>query len=101
MRQHPPFKDDYSLIRKHRVGDGRRFRLRDFDPADTGGFKSADKPRAQAALRSGIEALVRLQDVLYAQDRWALLAIFQAMDAAGKDSVIKHVMSGLNPAGCQ
>jgi PPK2 family polyphosphate:nucleotide phosphotransferase len=64
-------------------------------------LKAADKPRAADALREGIEAMVELQDKLYAQDRWALLLIFQAMDAAGKDGVIKHVMSGLNPQGCE
>jgi PPK2 family polyphosphate:nucleotide phosphotransferase len=75
--------------------------LKDFDPADTGDLKKEDKPRAKEALRDGIEMLADLQDKLYAQDRWAVLLIFQAMDAAGKDGVIKHVMSGLNPQGCQ
>jgi len=95
------FKNAHRLIRRYRVTDGKSFRLRDFDPADSGGLTSEDKPHAQEALRAGIDALVRLQDMLYAQDRWALLAVFQAMDAAGKDSAIKHVMSGVNPAGCQ
>jgi PPK2 family polyphosphate:nucleotide phosphotransferase len=95
------FKSVQKLIRRYRVTDGDGFRLRDFDPGDTGGIDSEDRPHAQTALAGGIEALVRLQDMLYAQDRWALLAIFQAMDAAGKDSAIKHVMSGVNPAGCQ
>ena len=89
------------LARPFRVTDGDRFRLRDFDPADTGELKREDKPRAQAALAAGIAAMAQLQDQLYAQDRWALLLIFQAMDAAGKDGAIKHVMSGLNPQGCQ
>ena len=83
------------------VTDGKNFRLRDVDPADTQGLKSADKQRAKEALRVGVEALAELQDMLYAQDRWALLVIFQAMDAAGKDGAIKHVMSGINPQGCQ
>src|SRR5882724_9838011 len=84
-----------------RVDDGRRFRLRDIDPGDTLQLGSADKPRAKEALATGIEALAELQDRLYAQDRWALLLVFQAMDAAGKDGTIKHVMSGINPQGCQ
>jgi PPK2 family polyphosphate:nucleotide phosphotransferase len=84
-----------------RVTDGRGFRLKDFDPGDTLDFGSEDKPRAEEALASGTEALAELQDRLYAQDRWAVLLIFQAMDAAGKDGAIKHVMSGVNPQGCQ
>ena len=84
-----------------RVQDGRGFRLKDVDPGDTLRFGSEDKPRAKEALAMGIEVLAELQDRLYAQDRWAVLLIFQAMDAAGKDGVIKHVMSGVNPQGCQ
>ena len=87
--------------RSYRVTDGRRFRLKDYDPGDTAGLSREDKPRAQEALRNGIEMLAELQARLYAQDRWAVLLIFQAMDAAGKDSAIKHVMSGVNPSGCQ
>jgi len=87
------------LVRPYRVTNGRNFRLRDFKPADT--HRIASKEAAAELLRKGIEKLSRLQDVLYAQDRWALLLIFQAMDAAGKDSAIKHVMSGVNPQGCQ
>jgi PPK2 family polyphosphate:nucleotide phosphotransferase len=83
------------------VTDGKNFRLKDVDPADTQGLKSEDKPRAKEALRVGVEALAGLQDMLYAQDRWSVLLIFQAMDAAGKDGAIKHVMSGINPQGCQ
>jgi PPK2 family polyphosphate:nucleotide phosphotransferase len=83
----------------YRVDDGRRFRLKDFDPADTSGVKS--KKHAEKELPRGIERMAELQDKLYAQDRWAILLIFQAMDAAGKDGVIKHVMSGINPQGCQ
>jgi PPK2 family polyphosphate:nucleotide phosphotransferase len=89
------------LAQPYAVTDGRRFRLKDMDPRDTGPLKAADKPRAAEALRAGIEAMAELQDMLYAQDQWSLLLIFQAMDAAGKDGVIKHVMSGLNPQGCQ
>jgi len=89
------------LARRYRVEDGDRFRLSDVDPDDTAWLKSADKPAAKEALERGIEVLAELQDRLYAQDRWAVLLIFQAMDAAGKDGAIKHVMSGINPQGCQ
>ena len=85
----------------YRVTKGKKFRLKNVDPADTGDLKAEDKPRAQEALQAGVEALAELQDVLYAQDRWSVLLIFQAMDAAGKDGTIKHVMSGVNPQGCQ
>jgi PPK2 family polyphosphate:nucleotide phosphotransferase len=84
-----------------RVIDGEGFRLKDVDPGDTLDFDSEDKPRAKEALAMGIESLAELQDMLYAQDSWAVLIIFQAMDAAGKDGTIKHVMSGVNPQGCQ
>ena len=83
------------------VTDGSKFRLKHVDPGDTLGIGSEDKSRAKEALATGVEALARLQDMLYAQDRWAVLLIFQAMDAAGKDGTIKHVMSGVNPQGCQ
>jgi PPK2 family polyphosphate:nucleotide phosphotransferase len=84
-----------------RVDSGPRFRLGRIDPGDTLHLGSEDKPRAKEGLAIGIEALTQLQDMLYAQDRWAVLLIFQAMDAAGKDGAIKHVMSGVNPQGCQ
>jgi PPK2 family polyphosphate:nucleotide phosphotransferase len=71
------------------------------DPGDTAHLDDDDKEKAEAALREGVEALASLQDMLYAQDRWAVLLVFQAMDAAGKDGAIKHVMSGVNPQGCQ
>jgi PPK2 family polyphosphate:nucleotide phosphotransferase len=83
------------------ITNGNGFRLKDIDPDDTGGLKSEDKPRAKEALSIGVDALATLQDMLYAQDRWAVLLIFQAMDGAGKDGAIKHVMSGVNPQGCQ
>src|SRR2546426_6275557 len=86
-------------VKPFRITDGSRFRMKDFDPGETLGLKS--KEEAQRDLEEGIARLSVLQDKLYAQDRWALLLIFQAMDAAGKDSTIKHVMSGVNPAGCQ
>ena len=84
-----------------RITDGAGFRLKNIDPKDTLDLNSEDKPRAKEALATGVEALAELQDMLYAQDRWAVLLIFQAMDAAGKDGAIKHVMSGVNPQGCQ
>lgn len=90
-----------SVAKRYRITNGEKFRLRDVDPSDTADLKSEDKPRAKEALRVGIEALSTLQDMLYAQDHWAVLLIFQALDAAGKDSAIKHVMSGINPQGCQ
>ncbi len=85
-----------------RVSKGKDFRLKDVDPGDTLDFtKKEDKSRAKEALADGILALAELQDKLYAQDKWGVLLIFQAMDAAGKDGAIKHVMSGVNPQGCQ
>lgn len=87
------------FVKPFRVTDGTHFRLRDYDPCDTQGLKS--KEHAQERLERGIARLARLQEKLYAQDCWALLLILQAMDAAGKDSTIKHVMSGVNPQGCE
>lgn len=84
-----------------RVTGKGKFRLKDFSPDDTLHLDSADKPQAKEGLQVGIEGLAKLQDMLYAQDKWAVLLIFQAMDAAGKDGAIKHVMSGVNPQGCQ
>jgi PPK2 family polyphosphate:nucleotide phosphotransferase len=84
-----------------RVTDGNGFRLKDIDPGDTLDLNSEDKPRAKEALAMGVHALAELQDMLYAQDRWGVLLIFQAMDAAGKDGAIKHVMSGINPQGVE
>jgi PPK2 family polyphosphate:nucleotide phosphotransferase len=90
------------LAKPFRITKGKDFRLKDVDPDNTLEFtKEADKPRAKEALASGVAALAELQDKLYAQDKWAVLLIFQAMDAAGKDGAIKHVMSGINPQGCQ
>jgi PPK2 family polyphosphate:nucleotide phosphotransferase len=90
-----------SLAKPYRITRGAKFRLKDFDPGDTGPLKDEDKPRAHEALQAGREALAKLQDILYAQDRWSVLLVFQAMDAAGKDGAIKHVMTGINPQGCQ
>ena len=88
------------IVAPYRVTNGKHFLLKDFDPGDTGALK-ADKKKAQHLLEEGIARLAQLQDMLYAQDRWSILVIFQAMDAAGKDGAIKHVMSGVNPQGCQ
>jgi PPK2 family polyphosphate:nucleotide phosphotransferase len=90
-----------SLAKQYRITKGTEFRLKDVDPSDTADLKSEDKPRAKEVLEVGVDALCKLQDMLYAQDQWAVLLIFQALDAAGKDSAIKHVMSGINPQGCQ
>ena len=95
-------KNASELARPFRISKGKNFRLKDVDPDDTLEFtKEADKPRAKEALAMGVTALAELQEQLYAQDKWAVLLIFQAMDAAGKDGAIKHVMSGVNPQGCQ
>lgn len=88
------------FISPYRVTRGKGFRLRDVDPRDTGGLKSEDKAEAKDMLARGVEWLAEQQDMLYAQDHWALLLAFQAMDAAGKDGTIKHVTSGINPQGC-
>ena len=89
------------LARRYRVKDGKGFRLSNVDPGDIAWLEAEDKPAAKEALHLGIELLAELQEMLYAQDRWAVLLIFQAMDAAGKDGAIKHVLSGVNPQGCQ
>src|ERR1051325_843676 len=83
------------------ITNGKKFRLKDVDPANTLDFDSDEKPQAQEALATGVEVLAELQEKLWAQDRWAVLIIFQALDAAGKDGAIKHVMSGINPQGCE
>lgn len=89
------------IVRPFRVSEGEKFRLRRIDPADTGGLGSESKEKARDLLLRGVDSLRDLQDRLYAQSRWGVLLIFQAMDAAGKDGTIKHVMSGINPQGCQ
>jgi PPK2 family polyphosphate:nucleotide phosphotransferase len=102
MKTKEIIKKARNLAEPFRVTKGKDFRLKDIDPNDTLEFtKEADKPRAKEALASGVMALAELQDKLYAQDRWGVLLMFQAMDAAGKDGAIKHVMSGVNPQGCQ
>ncbi len=87
------------LAKAYCIEHGKHFKLNDFDPADTGNVRS--KERAAAALQKTLDQLADLQNKLYAQDQWALLLIFQGMDASGKDGVIKHVMTGVNPMGCQ
>jgi PPK2 family polyphosphate:nucleotide phosphotransferase len=88
-----------ALLARYRIESGKGFRLRDHEPEDDGGL-DLDKRAAAALVQKGVQRLSTLQDMLYAQDRWGLLCIFQAMDAAGKDSAIKHVFSGVNPRGC-
>jgi len=101
MKSKELIKRACKIAEVYRVTKGGKFRLKDMDPGDTFGLKSEAKPRAKEGLAMGVELLAGLQDKLYAQDRWGVLLIFQAMDAAGKDGAIKHVMSGVNPQGCQ
>ncbi|NJN40562.1 MAG: polyphosphate kinase 2 family protein [Gammaproteobacteria bacterium] len=89
------------FLRPYRITTGKGFRLKDHSPGDTHGFKSEQKGEAKVLLASGVEWLAEEQEKLYAQDRWSVLLLFQAMDAAGKDGTIKHVMSGVNPQGVQ
>ena len=91
-------KESADLSKPYRVSKGESFRLKDYDPQDTNGLKS--KKNAKETLEHSKELLSVFQEKLYAQDRWSLLLIFQAMDAAGKDGAVKHVMSGINPQGC-
>jgi len=90
---------NHKLAKSFCVESGKRFRLKDCDPGATGHWRS--KEHAAEALQQGIVRTAELQDKLYAQNSWALLLIFQAVDAAGKDGIVKHVMSGVNPQGCQ
>src|SRR5258708_10780239 len=102
MKPKEIIKTASELAKSFRISKGKDFRLKDVDPDDTLEFtKEEDKPRAKEVLAMGVTALAELQDKLYAQDKWAVLLIFQAMDAAGKDGAIKEVMSGVNPQGCQ
>ncbi|HEY2426992.1 MAG TPA: polyphosphate kinase 2 family protein [Pseudolabrys sp.] len=89
-----------SLTKRFRIDNPAKFRLSDYDPDDSEGL-TKDKSEAKAMLAEGVQQLVGLQEKLYADDRWSVLIILQAMDAAGKDSVVEHVMSGLNPQGVQ
>ena len=93
-------KGGKKLVERYRVSPDRKFQLKDYDPEDTAGL-DITKAKAQEMLATGIERLGELQDMLYAQDRWGVLLILQAPDAAGKDSTIKHVMSGVNPQGVE
>ena len=101
MKLEKVIKGARRLSRPYAITNGPKFRIKDVDPSDTGDLKSEDKDAAKEALQVGIDALAELQDKLYAHDKWGVLLIFQAMDAAGKDGAIKHVMSGVNPQGCQ
>ena len=94
-------KGVHKFIKPYAVESGEGFRLKDHDPGDTHHLKSGDKPEAKRMLDDGVVLLTEMQDKLYAQSNWGLLLIFQAMDAAGKDSTIKHVMSGVNPQGVE
>jgi len=98
MKSRKLLKEAARLAEPYCVSDGAKFKLKEFDPGDTNGMKS--KKTAEELLASSSELLAEMQEKLYAQDRWALLLIFQGMDAAGKDGAIKHVMSGINPQGC-
>jgi len=89
------------LTERYRVTRGKDFKLKNIDPGDTAHLDSEDKGEAKEGLARGVEWLAEQQDMLYAQDHWAVLLVFQAMDAAGKDGTIKHVTSGINPQGCQ
>src|SRR5215813_12957333 len=101
MKTKEIIKSARELSKPFRVTKGKNFRLKDVDPDDILNFTKEDKDRSKEVLAMGVAALAELQDKLYAQDRWAVLLIFQAMDAAGKDGAIKHVMSGVNPQGCE
>jgi PPK2 family polyphosphate:nucleotide phosphotransferase len=85
----------------YRIADGNKFKLKDIDPGDIGDLESEDKPMAKEVLALGVETLAELQQRLYADEHWSLLLMLQAIDAAGKDGAIKHVMSGVNPQGCE
>jgi PPK2 family polyphosphate:nucleotide phosphotransferase len=89
-----------NLIDRYRITSDKGFRLKDIDPGDTASLKSEDKAEAKEMLARGVDWLAEQQAMLWAQDRWAVLLVFQAMDAAGKDGTIRHVTSGINPQGC-
>src|SRR6202158_339927 len=98
MKQNKLIKETARLAKQYCVTKGEKFRLKEFDPGDTGGVKS--KKHAERLQEQSSALASQMQEKLYAQDRWALLLIFQGMDAAGKDGAVKHVMSGVNPQGC-
>jgi PPK2 family polyphosphate:nucleotide phosphotransferase len=89
------------FVKPYKITDGKGFKLKSIDPGDTGDFDKDDKDQIKMALDEGVELLSKMQEKLYADDKWGVLLIFQAMDAAGKDGAIKHVFSGINPQGCQ
>ena len=93
-------EDARKFSAKYCVGDRTKFRLKDYKTEPSFELGKEDKPLVKETLQMGVAALAALQDILYAQDKWSLLVVFQAMDAAGKDGAIKHVMSGINPQGC-
>jgi PPK2 family polyphosphate:nucleotide phosphotransferase len=101
MKRKDFLKQAGELAQRFRVVKGADFRLKKVDPDETGGIKSEGKATAEETLADSVQLLAEFQSTLYAQDCWTVLLIFQAMDAAGKDSAIKHVMSGVNPQGCQ
>lgn len=90
-----------NFSKQYCVGNGENFKLKDYETKASFNLGSEEKSLEKETLEIGVKALAAMQDTLYAQDRWSLLIIFQAMDAAGKDGAIKHVMSGINPQGCQ
>jgi PPK2 family polyphosphate:nucleotide phosphotransferase len=101
MKNTEMIKVAQKLSEPYKITNGKKFNLDDIDPQDTSGAPKGNKEKAKAALQRGVEAIATLQDMLYAQDKYSVLLIFQAMDAAGKDGAIKHVMSGINPQGCE
>jgi PPK2 family polyphosphate:nucleotide phosphotransferase len=98
MKTHKYIKEAARLANAYRITKGKKFRLKHFDPADVGDIESKDE--AQKLLEHGTQLLEVLQEKLWAQHKWAVLIILQGMDAAGKDGIVKHVMSGVNPEGC-
>src|SRR5215475_15519068 len=98
MKQKELAKKSADLAKPYCIRKGKNFRLKDYEPQDTNGLKS--KKYGKETLEHSKQLLSEYQEKLYAQDRWSLLLIFQAMDAAGKDGAVKHVMSGINPQGC-
>jgi PPK2 family polyphosphate:nucleotide phosphotransferase len=97
--QKSSYRNIHKFIEPYIIEDGKKFRLKDYDPGDTHHLDSEDKPEVKKWLEEGVALLSEMQNMLYAQSNWGLLLIFQAMDAAGKDGTIKHVMSGVNPQG--
>ncbi len=95
------FRHIHEFIQPYLIEDGKGFRLKDHDPGDTHDIPSEEKPEAKEWIQQGVALLSEMQDMLYAQSSWGLLLIFQAVDAAGKDGTIKHVMSGVNPQGVE